>query len=220
MVDAATSFRKNGFNDEDSANLAQVAVMFTNVADEAVTASESADMIIAQLIAFGLEAEDAMMVIDQINELSNQYSVSSGDLADSLGVVASTSAAMGNSISETMAMMVAITEQTRSANRSARGLNSIFSRLSQILDENSSTGAALTKIYTDLGIELYELDGQMRSTFDILTDLAEVWDTLSVNEQRYIALTSAGMKVPLQGKLTGTALESWIPSHNRNIMVA
>lgn len=106
MVEAATEFRKNGFNDEDSATLAQVATMFTNVSDEATTASDSASMIIAQMIAFGVEAEDAMTIIDQINEVSNQYSVSSGDLANSLGLVASTSAAMGNSMSETLGIML------------------------------------------------------------------------------------------------------------------
>lgn len=192
MVDAATEFRKNSFNDEDSARLAQVATMFQNISDEEITAADSASFIIAQMTAFGIEAENAMDIINQVNEVSNQFSVSSGDLANSLGVVSATSASMGNSMSETLGMMTAITEITRNANRSARGLNSIFSRLSQVLDENSSTGKALIEIYDGLGISLMDSEGQMRSTFDILSDLAKVWPTLTENEQRYIALTSAG----------------------------
>ena len=100
-------------------------------------------------------------------------------------------------MSETLAMMTAITEQTRSASKAARGLNSIFSRYSQILDEESSTGKKLIEIFEGLNIALFDQEGQIRSTYDILSDLAGKWQGLSKNEQEYIALTSAGGVAPL-----------------------
>ncbi len=89
-------------------------------------------------------------------------------------------------------MVTAITEQTRNASKASRSLNTIFSRLSQVADANSDTGKKLTDIYNGLGIALYDSEGQMRSSYDILTDLSKQWDNLSKNEQNYIALTSAG----------------------------
>ena len=124
MVDATTEFRKNGFGDEDAAQLGQVAAMYQNVADEAISASESANFIIAQMVAFGIEAEDATHIIDAVNKVSNNFSVSSGQLAKSLGVVSSSSSAMGNSLEETLGLMTSITEQTRNSSKAARG-NSI-----------------------------------------------------------------------------------------------
>ena len=124
MVDATTEFRKNGFGDEDAAQLGQVAAMYQNVADEAISAGESANFIIAQMVAFGIEAEDATHIIDAVNKVSNNFSVSSGQLAKSLGVVSSSSSAMGNSMEETLGMMTAITEQTRNSSKASRG-NSI-----------------------------------------------------------------------------------------------
>lgn len=53
MVEAVTEFRKNGFNDEDAAQLGQIALMYQNVSDEAISAGDSASFIIAQLTAFG-----------------------------------------------------------------------------------------------------------------------------------------------------------------------
>lgn len=53
MVEATTEFRKNGFNDEDAAQLGQIALMYQNVSDEAISAGDSASFIIAQLTAFG-----------------------------------------------------------------------------------------------------------------------------------------------------------------------
>ena len=166
--------------------------MFQNVSDEAISAGDSASFIISQMIAFGIEAENAQSIIDKVNETANKFSVSSGDLSKALGIVASTSSAMGNSIDQTLGVVTAITEQTRNASKSARAANTIFSRLAQVVDENSDTGAKLTEIYDNLGIALYDSSGQMRSTYDILADLASKWDSLDKNTQQYIAITSAG----------------------------
>lgn len=192
MVDAAGEFRKNGFNDQDAATLARTAAMFQNVSDEAISAGDSASFIISQMIAFGIEAENAQSIIDKVNEVSNRFSVSSGDLSKALGIVASTSSAMGNSIDQTLGVVTAITEQTRNASKSARAANTIFSRLAQVVDENSDVGKKLTGIYNSLGIALYDSSGQMRSTYDILADLASQWGSLDKNTQQYIAITSAG----------------------------
>ena len=89
-------------------------------------------------------------------------------------------------------MLTAITEQTRNASKASRGLVQISSRLTQVLDDSSKTGAKLKDIYSGLGIELMDSNGQIRSTYDILEDLSKQWDNLSKNEQEYIALTSAG----------------------------
>lgn len=121
MLQATTEFRKNGFNDEDAAQLGQIASMYQNVSDEAISASDSASFIIAQMVAFGIEAENSMHIIDAVNETANRFAVSSGQLAGSLGIVSSTAAAMGNTMEETLGMLTAITEQTRNSSKAARG---------------------------------------------------------------------------------------------------
>ena len=80
--------------------------MYQNVSDEAISASDSASFIIAQMVAFGIEAENATSIIDSVNEVANQFSVSSGQLANSLGIVSSTADAMGNSMEETIGIIV------------------------------------------------------------------------------------------------------------------
>lgn len=105
MLQSVTEFRKNGFNDEDAAQLGQVASMYQNVSDEAISASDSASFIIAQMVAFGIEAENSMHIIDAVNETANNFAISSGQLANSLGIVSSTAAAMGNSMEETLGII-------------------------------------------------------------------------------------------------------------------
>ena len=105
MLESATDFRKNGFNDEDSAQLAQFAATFQNVADEAVSAGDAASFLISQMIAFDIPAEKASMIADMVNSVSNAFSVSSADISRALNVVSASSSAMGNSLSETIGLI-------------------------------------------------------------------------------------------------------------------
>lgn len=104
MVDAATTFRKSGYSDEESATLARVATMYQNVADEAISAGESADFIISQMKAFNIEAEDAEHIIDAINEVSNNFAVSSTDLATNIGKASAALAVGGNTYEEVLGL--------------------------------------------------------------------------------------------------------------------
>lgn len=166
--------------------------MYQNVADESISAADASSFLISQMIAFNIEAENSEHIIDAVNEVANRFAVSSGDLSGALGIVASTSSAMGNSFEETLGMLTAITEQTRNSNRAARGLNSIFNNLAQVLDDASSNGKKITDIFNDLDISMYDNEDQLRSSYELLGELAAQWDTLDTNTQNYIASTIAG----------------------------
>lgn len=112
-------------------------------------------------------------------------------MATGLKVVASSSAGMNNSFEQTIGLMTAITEQTKNASKASRGLNAIMANLAQVLDDASSNGKKITTIFEQLGVEMYE-NGQLKSGYDLLAGLAEKWDTLDNNSQKYIATTIAG----------------------------
>ena len=131
------------------------------------------------------------------------------------------------SMEKQIGMLTGVTEITRNASSASRGLVMVSSRLTQVLDDTSSTGKKLTEIYNKLGIELKDENGQLRSHYDILGDLAGQWNNLSENEQKYIALTSAGARqqqnfVALMenwnqvAKATATAYESMGSAQREN----
>ena len=212
MVDAATSFKKSGFTDEQAKDLALVATAYQNVADEAISAGDSANFIISQMKAFNIEAEDSMHIIDAVNEVSNNFAVSSADLATNIGKASAALSIGGVTYEETLGMMTAITEINRNGAKSARGLVSVQSRYNQILDETSSTGQKLIDFYDKYNIQLYDQDGQLRSLWDTLYDLSQIWDTLDENEQKYFLNIQAGANQSVQlGALMsnfGTAIEA------------
>ena len=192
MIQAATEFKKSGFSEKDSLELGRVASMYQNVADVEISAGEAANFIVSQMKAFNMTAGDAEHIIDAVNEVSNNFAVSSADIATNIGK-ASAAMATGNvTYEQSVGLMTAMTEITRNGAKSARGLVSIQSRYNQIVDESSSTGKKLTAWYKEHNIAIKDQNGQLRSFFEVGADVAKIWDTLDDNEKRYYLNTQAG----------------------------
>ena len=88
---------------------------------------------------------------------------------------------------------------TGQASRVARGLRSITLNLQGMDDEgtqNLQLVAAMEKDFNKLGITLYDADGQLKSTFSILSDLAEVYPSLDQNTKNYYASLIGGRVLP------------------------
>ena len=73
---------------------------------------------------------------------------------------------------------------------------SVQSRLNQVVDESSTVGQALTNWYNEHNIAIYDQEGQLRSLYDILTDVSEIWPTLTRNERAYYLNQQAGGCAP------------------------
>lgn len=69
---------------------------------------------------------------------------------------------------------------------------SVQSRYNQILDDSSSTGQKLIAFYKDHGIAIKDENGNLRSLYDTLGDLAGKWDTLNEDQQKYFLNIQAG----------------------------
>lgn len=128
MLASATEFSKAGFTPEESARLAQIASLYQNIADAEISAGEAASFITSQIKAFkdyGVEANNATQVIDKLNEVSNNFSVSSTDIASALTKQSASLAAYGNDLNKSIALVTSGTEiMTSQAGKVARGLKS------------------------------------------------------------------------------------------------
>lgn len=192
MVASATEFRKNSFNDEDSAMLAKVANMYMNVADESISAGESASFIISQMKAFNIEAQNAMQIIDAVNEVSNNYAVSSADVASALTKTSSAMGVLGNDFNQTIGLVTAGTEiLTGQASKVARGLRTIGNNFADAANEAGSIEYKVKGATKQLAL-FDEATNDMKSTFQILSDLKDDWDNMSNSEQQALGIAYAG----------------------------
>lgn len=121
-------------------------------------------------------------------------SVSSADLARNLGNMSAAMSVGGNTMEESIGLLTGITEITRSASSASRALVTIQSRFNQIVDESSSTGKHLLKWYTEHGIAVKDDAGQLRSLYDVMSDVAAKWNSINKNEQSYFMQRQAGAR--------------------------
>ena len=104
MVEAATGWIKAGYSDEDAAQLARFSALLQNTADEELSGAEATSILVSQLKAYHMEADEAIKVTDIINQVSADFAVSSGDISKGLTVASASMATFGNSIEETTAL--------------------------------------------------------------------------------------------------------------------
>lgn len=196
---AATNFSKAGYK-ESSMELAKTALLYQNIADEQVSAADATNLIVSQMKAFDIKAEDSIKIIDQINEVSNNFAVSSAQLATAIPKVSATLAQAGNTMSETTALITAGSEvMVGQSSRVARGLRSITLNLQGMDDEgnqNMELVAKMEKDFNKLGLTLQGTDGQLKSTFQIFSELAEVYPKLDQNTKNYYSALIGGRVLP------------------------
>ena len=182
MVEAATTFRKSGFNDQDAATLSKVAAQYQNVADTAVSAEDAASSIVSQIRAFGEDADFATHVIDAYNEVANNFSVGTNDLSKAMEIASAGMATYGNEFEQIIGLVTAGTEiMTGRSSQVARGLNTIASRIVK------NKGAL-----EDYGIQVEDVNGNLKSTYDVLAELKPKWDSMSEAERVALGDTIAG----------------------------
>ena len=230
MIDAATSFAKAGYGEDEILQLGKVANMYTNIADEEISAADSADFIIAQLKAFKLESENvnktlenSYHIIDAVNEVSNNYAVSSADIATNMGKASAVMSNAGNSMEQMIGLMTAGTEITRNASKVANGLKTITLRLQGMDDEGEESlelQAQMEALFNKLGVSVYDANGELKNTYDILATLAPVYKDLSNAEKAYVTETIAG-KYQAQNAAAilmnwGTAVDATTTALNSN----
>lgn len=192
MIEAATEFRKNSFNDQDSATLAKVATVYQNVADEAISAGDSASFIISQMKAFNIASQDAQHIIDAVNEASNRFAVSSADVASALTKTSSAMGVLGNDFNQTIGLVTAGTEiLTGQASKVARGLRTIGNNFANAATEAGSISYQVDGVTKSLSL-LDSTTGDMKSTFQIFNDLKGSWDKMTNAEKQALAIAYAG----------------------------
>lgn len=105
MTELATNFVKAGMANEAD-KLAVLAAKYQNTADEELTAAEATSVLVSQMKAFDYEtAESAIHITDSINQVSQDFAVSSSDIGKGLTQAGAALSTYGNSFDQTVGLI-------------------------------------------------------------------------------------------------------------------
>ena len=177
------NYARQGFRGEDLAMMTEYATLMANISDLSV--DEAASVLTAAIKGFRLETEQALHVVNAMNEVDNNYSVTTQQLAEALMKSAGAAQTYGVSLEKNIGYTTAIAQVTReSGSIIGNSLKTIYSRITSI---NKAV-----ELLESIGISVRDSAGEMRPVEDILDDLSAKWDSLSNEMKQNLGLQIAG----------------------------
>ena len=156
--------------------------------------------------AFNIEASDSISIVDQLNALGSEYSISAADLGDGLRKSADAMALANNDIEQTLAMIAGGAEITRDAGGMGNSLKVLALRLRGMKEELEAFGEDASDVlpvdklqsriseYTKGAVNIFDdFDpSKLKSTYDILLSISRVWNDISATDQAELLDVIAG----------------------------
>lgn len=181
LNEAARSFED--LSQEDLLEVTKTATIASNVSD--LSAEEAMQSLIGTMNAFNIAATDSIQIVDKMNEVDNNFSVSTRQLSESLSRSASVAKVYGATLDDVIAHTTAIASVTmESGEVIGRALKTIYSRI--------TTMDQAKDVLDSVGISIYDMQGQVRPVTEILESLAQKWNSLSNEQKQNIGVILAG----------------------------
>ena len=135
LVASTADFARLGYGFEDSQKLAEVANIYAVVGDEVEGVEGATQSLVSTMAAFkdeinGMSDSDfALGIVDKMNEVANNYAISSGGIGEALQRSASSMAAANNTIDETIAMITAANEVAQNPEKVGNAMKTMSMRM-------------------------------------------------------------------------------------------
>lgn len=196
-TDAALIFYQQGLDDKTVEERTNVTIKMAHAAGESAT--EVSSYMTAIWNNFDDGSKSLEYYGDVMAKLGAKTAASSAEIAAGLEKFASIGDTVGLSYEYATAAVATIVDKTRqSADTVGTALKTIFARLQGLqLGETLEDGVDLNKYSKALqtvGVQVLDLNGNMREADDIIYDLGMKWETLSSAQQTALAQTVAGTR--------------------------
>ena len=201
LIDATTVYARLGYTLSESKDLAKYTTMLQAVGD--IEAEDAQNALTAIIKAFDQDASDIESVMDKLVTVGNNFPISVSQIAEGMNNASSALSAAGNSFEESVALLTAANTTVQNASKSSTGLRTIAARIRNTKAELDDLGEEviteakyeeIVGILTKQNVALREANGEYRSTYDILKDIAKVWGQLRSDEQAALVTNLAGTR--------------------------
>ena len=198
----------------EAQSLAQAALVYKHVGDGIKDISEASESIISTMKAFGVEAENAMGIVDEFNEVGNKFAISSSGIGVAMQKSSASLAAANNTLEESIGLTVGMNNVIQNPEIVGTALKTMSMYLRAAKAEAEEAGEstegmaisvsklrsdilALTKQKVDIQID----ENTFKSTYQIMKEISAVWSDIADIDQ-------AALLELLGGKRNATAVVS------------
>ena len=197
VIDATAEWAKLGYSIPDATKLAELNLLYKNVGDVDV-ATGTKDMV-SVMKAYKIEANNMITVLDKYNDVSNKFSISMAGIGEGMRRSASAMKLAGNDINDTLGLLVAgnnviqdpavVGTFLKTASMRIRGASGMTANMRRemeaegldmdgMLESASKVQAQLNKL-TNSKVNIMLDANNFKKTYDILSEISEVWDSIT-----------------------------------------
>jgi TP901 family phage tail tape measure protein len=184
VLGAITNYKQAGFTAKEAGELTKAGLDL--VIAGSVEAAQGADLLVASIKGFGAEAGDASIIVDLLNQVSNEYAASTGQLLEGFAQLSPVAQAAGLSLEETIGILTPGIEVFQSGSEVAQALKTSLLRL---LDDSKPVQEGLEA----LGVSQFKTNGELRSARDIYFDVAAALGGVDDSQKLFIASQLVGI---------------------------
>lgn len=189
LTNMAANWARLGYSMEEAGNLAKSTAVLLNVS-EFTDAEKASEALISTIQAYGYAAEDSMHVVDVLNEIGNNFAISSDGIATALQDSASALMSAGNNLEQSVAMVAAANKVLQDPNSVGSALRTISLRirgtsvkvLEEMGEETDGVIESVSKLQAKIkgltGVNILNDAGGYKDTYTIIKEIAEVWPEL------------------------------------------
>lgn len=200
LISSTTTYARLGYSLDESSALAEFTAMLQNVGDIDVAAAQ--DALTAIVKAFGISVDEIESIMDKLVITGNNFPISVSQIAEGMNNASSALAAAGNTFDQSVALLTAANTTIQNAAKSSTGLRTIAARLRSTKTELDELGETMTEAeygelvaaLTKYNVALTDATGEFRSTYDVVADIAAIWENLTSMEQAALANAIAGVR--------------------------
>lgn len=218
VINATADFSRLGYSLPEASELAKVATLYKNVGD-GINIDEASSSLVSTMKAFNITAEDSISIIDKLNEVGNNFSISSGEIGEALKRSASSLSVAGNSLSESIGLITAGNTVVQDADMVGTALKTMSLRITSTsaelteLGEDTEFACETLSDYRDLvmglthnKVNILDDNDNYKSTFQILKEISNVWKDMNSMEQSSLMKALFGVR---QANIGSSILENF-----------
>lgn len=193
LLNSSADLLRLGYSLDQASDLAKNATLFVNVGD-GVDITEATEDMITAMKAFDIQAENSIKIVDDYNQIGNQFALSASDIGEAMKRSASALETGNNSFEQSIGLITAMNEIVQNSENTGNSLKVLSLRLRgakaelEDMQEDTdglcdSTSKLREQIMSLTGVDIMIDDNTFKSTTDIIKELGAVWDKLSDSSQ-------------------------------------
>lgn len=220
IVESAANWERLGESLEDAKESAKASTILFNVSE-----FESIDAATESLVSMSQAYKelDKMEIVDKMNNIGNNYSIATDELATGLKDAAAVLQTQGNDLDEAIALITAGNAITQDASKTAGGVRTIALRIAgteeaeetleaegeDVSDYIVMTSAKKQKIIKDYtavasnnyqGVNILDDNGNLKNTYNILLEISKVYKEIQEEDKKYGTNRAQALVEELAGK--------------------